>query len=85
MYEPKTLVQSAGNDNVMELGALYLVTVVATVQWLSVAWPMAMLLAPLIIGVGLLGLFIAVHLLWLFVVGLDRIGSALGLRKSPLS
>jgi hypothetical protein len=85
MYPPKTLVEAVSHDNVMELGALYLVTVVATVQWLTVAWPIAMLLAPLIIGAGLLGLGVSVQLLWLLLVGLDRVGSALGLRKSPLA
>jgi hypothetical protein len=28
---------------------------------------------------------LAVHLLWLIVVGIDRLGQALGIRKSPLS
>lgn len=85
MYQPKVLVEAAGNDNVMQLGALYIVTVVATAQWLTVAWPIAMLLAPLIIGAGLLGLGASVQLLWLLVVGLDRLSGALGLRKSPLA
>lgn len=85
MYQPRTLVDTTWNDVTKELGALYLVTTVAAMQWLSVHWLLAMLLAPVLIAGGLLVLVAGVHLLWVLVVGLDRLGGLLGLRKSPLS
>lgn len=85
MHQPKTLIETRWRDSVTELSALYLLTTVAAVHWLSVHWLVAFLLAPLLIGGGLLTLTIAVHLLWLATISLDRIGSLLGLRKSPLA
>ncbi len=85
MYQPKTLVDNGLRDSMMELSALYLVSTVAAMQWLSVPWLLAMLVAPLIMAAGLLGLIVVVQVLWVLVVGLDRIGGLLGLRKSPLS
>jgi hypothetical protein len=85
MYQPRTLVETTWNDATKEMGALYLVTTVAAMQWLSLHWLLAMLLAPVLIAGGLFVLFAGVHLLWMLVVGLDRVGGILGLRKSPFS
>lgn len=85
MNRLKALLQPAWRDAGMELSALFLITTVATIQWLEWHWLMAMLAAPFLIGAGLLVLMLAVHLLWLIVVGIDRLGRALGIRKSPLS
>lgn len=85
MSQPKILVESAWRDAFMELSALYVVTTVAVVHLMSLHWLPAMLLAPFIVGAGLLTVTVLVQLLWATTVGIDRLGSALGLRKSPLA
>jgi len=85
VYQPKTLVESTWRDSAMELSALYVVTTVGAAHLLSMHWLLALLLAPVIMGTALLGVIAAVHLLWLLVSGLDRLGAALGIRKSPLA
>ena len=85
MYQPKAIARSAWRDSMMELSAMYLVTVVACVHLLSSHWLVAMILAPVIMGGALLAVIMLVEMLYLFMVGIDRLGSALGLRKSPLS
>lgn len=85
MSQPKAIVESAWRESLMELTALYAVTVVVAVHLLSVHWLVAMALAPLCMGAALSGVVLAVEILYTVVVGLDRAGSALGLRKSPLA
>lgn len=85
MSQPKILVESAWRDAVTELGTLYVITTVGAAHLLSLNWLLAMVLAPVIMGVGLLIVTVSVQLLWAVIVGLDRLGHTLGLRKSPLA
>jgi hypothetical protein len=85
MSQPKILVQSAWRDAIMEVSTVYVLTTIGAVHLLSLHWLFAMLLAPFLMGAGLLTVTVMVQLLWAATVGLDRLGSALGLRKSPLA
>lgn len=85
MSQPKLIVRSAWRESLMELSAIYVVTVVAAAHLLSVHWLVAMVLAPLVMGAALFGVVLSVEVLYTAMVGLDRVGSALGLRKSPLA
>ena len=64
---------------------MYVVTVVGSVHLLDIHWLLAMLVAPFIMGVALLAIILLVEILYLLIVGIDRIANALGIRKSPLS
>ena len=85
MYEPKAIARSAWRDSMMELSAIYLIAVVGCFHLLSSHWLVAIVLAPVIMGAALLAVILIVESLYLLMVGIDRLGSALGLRKSPLS
>lgn len=85
MSQPKILVESAWRDALMELSALYVITTVGAVHLLSLNWLLAIVLAPFLMGAGLLTVTVLVQLLWATTVGIDRLGNALGLRKSPLA
>jgi hypothetical protein len=85
MYKPKTLIRTNPRDAMTEIGALYLLTTIAVVQLLSLNWLMALLVAPFVIGAALLGLLGLVNLLWVTMLGVDRLTAAVGIRKSPLT
>jgi len=85
MKQPKTLAQTPWGQSWIELLVLYVLTTVATGMLLELHWTMAMLAAPLV----MLGLFIGVvtfvQSLWMVVLGMEKIGAAVGMRKSPLA
>jgi hypothetical protein len=85
MRQPKTLAQTPWGQSWIELLVLYVLTTVATGMLFDLPWTLAMIAAPVI----MLGVFVAVvalvQSLWMLVVGIDKVGSAVGLRKSPLS
>lgn len=85
MNQPKTLAQTPWGQSWIELLVLYALTTVATGMLLELHWTMAMLVAPLV----MLGLFVGVatfvHSLWMVIVGMEKLGAAVGLRKSPLA
>jgi hypothetical protein len=85
MYRPKTLIPRSRRETAIELAALYVLTTVAIVQLLSMHWLVALFVAPFIIGGALLALIVLINLLWLTMIGIDRLGALLGIRKSPLS
>ena len=69
----------------VELAVLYALTVVAAVVLMDLHWVVASSVAPLIMLATLITTLAFVQVLWMMVVGLERLGSAVGLRKSPLA
>ena len=85
MNQPKIFADSGWKQSWIELTVLYALTTVATVIILQMHWVLAMMVGPFIMLATLLGIMGLVQILWMFVVGLDQLGAAAGLRKSPLS
>lgn len=85
MYQPKTLVDPIWRESALELIMMYVVALVGAVHLLDMHWFLAMLVAPFIMGAALLAIIVVIHTLWLIVVGIDKLGAKLGIRKSPLS
>ena len=85
MKQPKIFAESGWRQSSIELLVLYGLTVMAGSIILEMHWAVAMLAAPFMMIALLLAVMVFVQVLWVLVVGLDRIGSALGIRKSPLS
>ena len=84
-YPQKTMIESTWRDSLLELSALYVVAAIAIVQLLSMHWLVAIAVTPFLLAAALFGVAVFVQSLYLIVVGLDRVGSALGMRKSPLA
>ena len=85
MNQPKIFADSGWKQSWIELTVLFALTVVATVIILKMHWLLAMVVAPFIMLAMLAVIMGLVQVLWMFVVGLDHLGAAAGLRKSPLS
>lgn len=85
MQRPKTLAESGWRESMTELVALYIAITIATAYLLSMHWMVAMLVAPFLMLALLGGIMAFVQVLWLFVVSLERVGTSLGFRKSPLA
>ncbi|MCB1789126.1 MAG: hypothetical protein KDJ27_21015 [Gammaproteobacteria bacterium] len=85
MNRPKTIAKTGLKDTWLELTVVYGLTLFVLVAMLKMNVILAIVTAPL----GMLVAFVAtvafVHLLWITVLGLERIGTSLGMRKSPLS
>ncbi len=81
----KTRLETVAGGALMELSVLYVLSWIAIVEFLDVHWFIALSIAPFAILGMLAGVGMLVQLLWMVVVGLDRLWSWLGLRKSPLS
>ncbi len=69
----------------VELAVMYALTVVAAAVLMDLHWAVASSVAPLIMLATLVTTLVVVQVLWMMVVGLERLGSAVGLRKSPLA
>ena len=85
MKQPKIFSDKGWSQSWVELAVLYVLTMVATTILLDMHWLVAMSVTPFIIFAMLLAVLGFVQALWMFVVGLDKVGAAAGLRKSPLS
>ncbi len=85
MEKPKTIARSAWRESRIELTILFAMSAVGATYVLSMHWLIALVVAPFIMAVILLGVMAFVQILWMSVLGLERIGSACGFRKSPLS
>ncbi len=85
MHKPKTVAQSAWRESLLELGVLYIAASIAASYLLSMHWLLAMLVAPFIVLVLIASLVLLVQLMWMFITALEKIGTSLGLRKSPLA
>jgi hypothetical protein len=85
MKQPKIFAEGGWKQSWMELVVLYALTVAASAIILEMHLVVAMMVAPFVMLAMLLAIFVFVQVLWMLVVGLDRLGAAAGLRKSPLS
>jgi len=85
MKQPKIFSESGWGQSSIELVVLYGLTVVVATIVLDMHWVIAMAAAPFMMLALLLALMVFVQVLWILVVGIDRIGAAIGVRKSPLS
>lgn len=85
MHQPKTIAASAWKEIGLELGILYIVTSIATAHLLGMHWLVAMAVAPFMVLVIIAGLVLFVQILWMLVLGLEKIGTSMGFRKSPLA
>ena len=81
----KTRLEAVAGGAVMELSVLYVLGWIVIVEFLDVHWFIALSIAPFAILGMLAGVGMVVQLLWMVVVGLDKLWSMLGLRKSPLA
>lgn len=64
---------------------LYVIASIAAAHLLSMHWLLAMLVAPFLMLVVIGGLALFVQVLWMLVLGLEKIGTSVGFRKSPLA
>ncbi|MCB1802519.1 MAG: hypothetical protein KDI82_12580 [Gammaproteobacteria bacterium] len=85
MNDPKTIARAGWDHSWTEVIVVYGLTVFVSVVLLNMHLLIAMVAAPAIMVVLLLGVMLFVQLLWMLVLCLERIGSACGIRKSPLS
>ena len=85
MEKPKTIARSAWRESWIELTILFAMSAVGATHVLSMHWLIALVVAPFIMFVILLGVMAFVQTLWMAVLCLERLGSACGFRKSPLS
>jgi hypothetical protein len=85
MQRPKTLAESGWRESMVELVALYIAITIGATHLFAMHWLVAMLVAPFLMLALLGGIMAFVQVLWLVVVSLERVGTSLGLRKSPLA
>ena len=76
---------SSWKQSGIELGILYVLTTVAATTLFQMHWLWAMLITPFLMLVTLGGIAVMVQSLWMLVVGMERVGTACGVRKSPLA
>ena len=84
MNRPKMFTGYAINTLWLEISALFVLSTIAIVHVFDVHWLMAIGLSPIMVGMLLLAILLLVQLLWVLVVGADRVAHAIGIRKSPL-
>ena len=85
MKKPKTLAESPWGQSWIELVVLYVLSAVGGSLLFQLHWMTSMLAAPLIMGGLLIAVMILVHSLWVVVIGLEKVGEAIGFRKTPLA
>ena len=85
MNKPKTFAETGWNHSLAELSVLYALIVGATIHFLEVHAMIAMAMSPVIMLALLLGVMTFLEVLWMLVVGMDKVVNAVGLRKSPLT
>lgn len=83
--QPKIFSESNWKQSWVELAVLYSLLMVAATVVLEMHWLVAMSVTPVLMLGLLLAVIIGVQILWMVVVGLEKLGEAAGLRKSPLS
>ncbi len=69
----------------VELAVLYVLTATAAVVLMDLHWLVALCVAPAVMLATLFSALVVVQVLWMLVVGMERLGTAVGLRKSPLA
>ena len=83
--QPKIFSESNWKQSWVELAVLYSLLMVAATVVLEMHWLVAMSVTPVLMLGLLLAVIIGVQILWMVVVGLEKLGEVAGLRKSPLS
>jgi hypothetical protein len=84
MSSPKLFSRPRIGELKREIAILFVVSTLLASQTFGLHWAFAVLLAPLIGGAIAAAIAMVVELLWLLVSGVDRVGAAIGVRKSPL-
>ena len=85
MNKPKLYAKSSLNQLSTELVTLFVLTTVAVTHLMDTNWLIAASLSPFVmLGAGV-AIALMVEVLWMVVVGVDRLGNAVGIRKSPLA
>jgi hypothetical protein len=69
----------------VELMVLYALTATAAIVLMDLHWLLALSVAPGVMLATMFGTLVVVQVLWMLVVGMERLGTAVGLRKSPLA
>ena len=85
MNQPKTLAETPWGQSRIEVLVLYVLTTVGSGMLMELHWLTAMAVAPLVMLVMLLGVMASVQVLWMVVLGMEKLGTAIGFRKSPLT
>ena len=85
MPQPKTYANSVWREARAELAALFVLTTIVVAHLFDLHWTLAMGVSPLVMLAFLGSVYVLVEVLWLAVIGLERLGRMFGIRKSPLS
>lgn len=85
MNKPKVLAESPWGQSWIEIVVLYVLTTVGTGMLFQLHWLVAMATAPAVMFAMLITVMAIVQVLWMSVVAMDKIGNAVGVRKSPLT
>ena len=84
MQRPKTFSQTCWRECTTELVALYIACALGAAHWLSLHWSSAALVAPIVMAGVLAAIFVLVQTMWFVVVSLEKVGTSMGFRKTPL-
>jgi hypothetical protein len=85
MKQPKILADPDWRQSKVEILILFALTTMATTLLLDMHWLVAASISPFVMLAMLLAVMVFVQVSWMLIVGLDKVGNAIGLRKSPLS
>lgn len=85
MQQSKTQASPVWHEARAELAALFVLTSIAVAFLFDLHWTLAIAVSPLVMLVLLACIYVLVEVLWLAVLGLERLGGMLGIRKSPLA
>jgi hypothetical protein len=85
MQQSKSYAPSLWREARAELAALFVLTAIAVAHLFDLHWTLAMGVSPLVMLAFLGAIYVLVEVLWLGVIGLEKLGGLFGMRKSPLS
>jgi len=85
MNQPKIFSESKWKQSWIEVAVLYSLLMVAATVVLDMHWTVAMSVTPVLMLGLLLAILVGVQVLWMVVIGLEKLGEVAGIRKSPLS
>ena len=85
MQHTKTYTNPLWREARAELAALFVLTTITVAHLFDLHWTLAMGLSPLVMLAFLASVYVLVEVLWLGVIGLEKLGGLFGIRKTPLS
>jgi ATP/ADP translocase len=85
MKQPKTLAETPLGQSWIEILVLYVLTTVGASILFELHWALATIAAPVIMLATLVVVMAGVQSLWMLVVGMEKVGVLVGVRKSPLA